>query len=70
MKTIFNLFVIYIPPLDYDDIVYDQTNKVSLSDEVEFIATLTIAGTIKDTSREKFYQELGLESLRNERWLR
>ena len=33
-------------------------------------AALAITGAIKGTSREKVYQELGLESLQQRRWYR
>ena len=35
---------------------------------VLFKATLAITAAIQDTSRDKIYQELGLESLRPRRW--
>ena len=44
-----------------------------MSDKIEFIeynAVLAITGAIRGTSREKLYQELGLESLKDRRWLR
>ena len=37
---------------------------------VQYSAALTITGTIRGTSIEEFYQELGLESLRKRRWYR
>ena len=36
----------------------------------QYNAALAITGTIRGTSREKLYQELGLESLKKRRWLR
>ena len=36
----------------------------------QYNAVLAITSTIRGTSKEKLYQELGLESLRNRRWLR
>ena len=59
--------------LDYGDVIYDQPNNSNLSDKIESLqynAVLAITGAIRGTSKEKLYQELGLESLRNRRWLR
>ena len=44
-----------------------------LSDKIESVqydAALAITGAIRGTSKEKLYQELGLESLKDRRWLR
>ena len=59
--------------LDYGDVIYDQPNNSNLSDKIESVqynAVLAITGAIRGTSKEKLYQELGLESLRNRSWLR
>ena len=61
------------PHLDYGDIVYDQPNNSSLCEKIESLqynAALAITGTIKDSSKEKLYQELGFESLKDRRWMR
>ena len=61
------------PHLDYGDIVYDQPNNSSLSEKIESLqynAALAITGAIKGSSKEKLYQELGLESLKDRRWMR
>ena len=60
LLTIYKSFV--WPHLGYGDVIYDQPNNSSLSDK--------ITGAIRGTSKEKLFQELGLESLRNRRWLR
>ena len=72
----FSLLTIYKsfarPHLGYVDVIYDQPNNSSLSDKIETLqynAVLALTGAIKGTSKEKLYQELGLESLRNRRWL-
>ena len=39
-------------------------------DSIQYNAALAITGTVRGTSREKLYQELGLESLRKRRWYR
>ena len=59
--------------LDNDDVIYDQPNNSSLSDKIESVqynTVLAITGAIRGTSKKKLYQELGLQSLRNRRWLR
>ena len=61
------------PHLDYGDILYDQAFNLSLQQKLEFIQyreCLAITGTLRGTSREKIYQELGLESLQSRRWYR
>ena len=70
-STIYKSFV--RPHLDYGDVIYKQPNNSSLSEKIESVqykAVLAITSTIKRTSKEKLYQELELESLRNRRWLR
>ena len=39
-------------------------------DSIQYIAASAITGTIKRTLKEKLYPELGLESLKERRWLR
>ena len=54
------------PHLDYGDVVYDQPSNNAFSNQlatVQYNAALAITGAIKGTSREKLYQELGLEYL-------
>ena len=61
------------PHLAYGDIVYDQTFNNSFHERIESIqckAALSITGTIRGSSREKLYQELGFESLQQRRWYR
>ena len=61
------------PHLDYGDILYDQAFNNSFHDRLESIqynSCLAITGAIRGTSREKLYQELGLEPLRLRRWYR
>ena len=51
--------------------IYDQTFNMSFQEKMEIIqynAALAITGTIRGTSREKLYQELGLETLPQQRW--
>ena len=61
------------PHLDYGDVIYDQQNLSSLInkiDSVQYNAALAITAAIRGTSKEKLYQELGFESLKDRRWLR
>ena len=71
------LFIIYKsfirPHLDYGDIIYDQAYNASFHQKLELLqynACLAITGAIRGTSREKLYEELGLESLQLRRWFR
>jgi len=69
--TIYKSFI--RPHIDYGDIVYDQSYNDSFHEKLEAIqynASLAITGAIRGTSREKLYQELGLESLKKRRWYR
>ena len=62
--TIYKAFV--RPHLDYGDVLYDQTFNASFHEKLESIqynACLALTGAIKDTSKDKVYQELGLEPL-------
>ena len=61
------------PHLDYGDILYDQAFNLSFQQKLESIqyrACLAITGAIPGTSREKIYQELGLELLQSRQWYR
>ena len=59
--------------MDYGDIIYDEAYNATFHQKLESIqynACLAITGAIRGTSREKLYQELGLESLQLRRWYR
>ena len=61
------------PHLDYGDIIYDKAYNEYFKSKLESIqynAALTTTGAIKGSSREKLYEELGLESLSIRRWYR
>ena len=61
------------PHLDYGDVIYDQHYNNSFHQKLESIQynpALAITGAIRGSSREKLYQELGLESLKQRRWFR
>ena len=52
--------------IDYGDIIYDQAYNMSFHNKLEssqYNACFAIAGAIRGISKEKLYQELGLESL-------
>ena len=59
--------------LDYANIIYDQAYNSAFHDKLESIqynACLAITGAIRGTSKEKIFQELGLELLKSRRWFR
>ena len=71
LLTIYKSFV--RPNLDYADIIYNKPFNESLKRKIEMVqynAALIITGAFKGTSRDKIYQELGLESLADRRWTR
>lgn len=68
LVTMYRSFV--RPHLDYADVIYDQPHNdtfCSRTESVQYNAALAITGAIRGTSREKIYQELGLESVRDRR---
>ena len=71
-KSLVTIYKAFLRPLiDYGDIIYDQPQNESFCEKLESVqykAALAITGAIQGTSREKIYQELGLESLKNRRW--
>ena len=57
--------------LDYGDIIFDQAFNKSFHDNSELIqynASLAIAGAMRGTLKEKLYQKLGFESVKQRRW--
>ena len=71
LLTIYKSFV--RPHLDYGDVIYDQHYNSSFHQKLEskqYNAALAITGAIRGSSREKLYQEVGLESLKQRRWFR
>ena len=71
LLTIYKSFI--RPHLDYGDVIYDQGYNVSFQQKVESIqynAAIAITGAIRGTSKEKIFEELGLESLQHRRWYR
>ena len=71
-KSLITLYTSFARPhLDYADVIYDQPHNEKFCNTIESIqynAALAITGAIRGTSKERLYQELGLESLRNRRW--
>ena len=61
------------PHQDYGDIIYDKAYNSSFHQNLEkmqYNSALAITGAIRGTSKEKLYQELGLESLEKRRCYR
>ena len=71
LVTIYKAFI--RPHLDYGDVLYDQAFNNSFHTKMESIqynACLAITRAIRGMSREKIYQELGLEPLQLCCWYR
>ena len=71
LLTIYKSFI--RPHLDYGDIIYDKAYNSSFHqnlEKIQYNSALAITGAIRGTSKEKLYQELGLESLEKRRWYR
>ena len=61
------------PHLDYGIISYDNQNNETFRNKIvslRYNAALVNAGVIRGPSREKHYQELGLEYISDRRWCR
>ena len=68
LVTIYKAFI--RPHLDYGDVLYDQAFNNSFTEKLEsfqYNACLALTGAIRGSSKEKIYQELGLNSLRDRR---
>ena len=71
LMTIYKTFV--RPHLDYSDVIYDEAYNETFHQKLESIqynACLALSGASRGSSREKLYQELGLEFLQHQRWYR
>ena len=70
-KSLITIYKAFLSRLiDYRDMIYDQPQNNSFSEKLESIqnkAALAITGAIQDTSHDKIYRELGLESLQSSR---
>ena len=71
-KTLLTIYKSFVRPnLDYADIIYDKPLNEDFKNKLEMVqyrAALVITGAFKGTSRDRLYEELGLESLANRRW--
>ena len=69
LVTIYKSFI--RPHIDYGDVIFDQTYNKSFHEKLEnfhYDAPLAITGAIRETSKEKLYQELGFEYLQHRLW--
>ena len=69
--TIYKIFI--RPHLNYGDEIYNRAFNESFHQRFESIrynAGIAKTGTIRGTSSEKLFQELGLETLNTRRWSR
>ena len=58
------------PHLDYGEIIYDVKSFQQKLESIQFNSVSAIIETIRGTSREKIYPELGLQSLQDRCWYR
>ena len=75
LVTIYKSFIrSYLETLtDYADVALEKPSNATFSNRIEsaqYNAALAIAGTIRGTSKEKLYQELGFETMKERRWFR
>ena len=60
-----------MPSPDYGHIFYDQLQNDFLCEKLESVqhkAAVAITGAMQGTSRDKIYQELGIELFKSRRW--
>ena len=66
------IYIIFIRPhLDYGDVIIDHAYNKSFHESLESLqynASLAITRAIRGTSKQKLYQDLGLESPQHRRW--
>ena len=71
-KTFLTIYKSFVRPnLDYADIIYDKPFNESFKTKIEMIqyrAAPVIPGEIKGTSRDRLYQEIGLEFVADRRY--
>ena len=71
LVTIFRSFI--RPYLDYSDVIFDEPSNTTFSNRTEstkYNAALSITGSIRGTSKERLYQELIFETMKEGRWFR
>ena len=59
--------------LDYTDVIFGKPSNTTFSNRIkstQYNAALAITGTIRSTSKEKLYQELGFETMKERGWFR
>ena len=68
-KPLLSIYRTFLRPhIDYCDVFYDKPHNEKFADTLESIdynAALAITGAIQGTSKEKLYNELGLEYLKD-----
>ena len=74
-KTLLTIYKSFFRPnLDYADKIYDKPFNESFKTKIKMIQyrnnSLVIIEAIKGTSRDRLYQEIGLEFLADRRWSR
>ena len=71
-KSLMTIYKAFLKPLiDYGDIICDQPQNdffCKKLEPVQYKIALAITGAIQGTSRDKIYQELGIESFKSRRW--
>ena len=61
------------PLLDYGDTIYEEPHNMSFCEKLESVqykAALPIISALLGTSRNKIYEERGIESLKSRIWYR
>ena len=61
------------PHLDFAAVIFDTPSNATFSNRIssaQYNAGLATTGTIRATSKEKLYQELGFETMKERRWFR
>ena len=73
-KPLLSIYKTFLRPyLDYCDVIYDKPHNERFTDILEsfqYNVAPAITGAIKGTSKEKLYNEFGLEYLKDRRWIR
>ena len=71
-KALFTAYKSFVRPhLDYGDILYEKPDNQNFDnklEKVQYKACFAITGAIQGTSRQRFYDELGLMLFRRRRW--
>ena len=57
--------------LDYANVIFGKSSNATFSNQIQSVqynAALAITGAIRGTSKEKLYQEIGFETMKESRW--